>query len=102
MREEVPEEYLLWAFRYCINRLSYAHADAHLIILKYWPVLRQWKDSIVSDLERNRDYLLQTAAYQDLGEMCQNTLIWIGEQEAMAELARTTQDLGLYGSVEDQ
>lgn len=87
MREEVPvpAEYLLWAFRYCIDRKSYAHSDAHYLLRRYWPVMRQWQDGIVADLEWSRDYLLATSGFKDLGEMCVNTLAWIQEQEEAAQ-----------------
>lgn len=48
--EPVPAYVILYAVRYGLGRQTYAHADALQLIRNYWPLLRQWKDSVVGDL----------------------------------------------------
>ena len=80
-RVEVAPWVVLHAVRYSLGRLSIAHGDGHDLIRAYWPVLREWRDSIVADLIHAQRWTAEVGGHADLSRQCAETLAWIEEQQ---------------------
>lgn len=69
---------VLMAVRYGLGRPTYAHADALALMVRHWPALRQFKTSIVADLEAQA----RTGMNEEIRATSADALNWI----EMAEL----------------
>lgn len=49
----VPDEVILYAFRYGIGRATYAHSDAIDLVIEHAPILTKWADTIIPDIHNS-------------------------------------------------
>lgn len=75
---EVEPYVILYAIRYGLGRLTYAHNDAIGLIKEHWPHLEAWSSSIIADLER----VIRTTTSRDIRDSADAMLDWIQEQQA--------------------
>lgn len=79
---QVDASIVLYAFRYGLGRLTYAHGDALGVVRANWSAVRKWRETIERDLQATMARCTGSAIECGMRDQCAELLAWISDYES--------------------